>query len=56
MATKRAILYAAFTTAIDDTASMKLAMLENAIAQGDYEQTVDVPISMNDSEKTQSRN
>ena len=35
---------------------MKLAVLENEIAQGDYEANVDVPVIMNESEKTQSRN
>ena len=35
---------------------MKLAMLENEIAQGDYEKNMDVPIIMTDSEKTQSNN
>ena len=35
---------------------MKMDILENAIAQGEYEANVDVPIVMTDSEKTQSRN
>ena len=35
---------------------MKLAILENEIAQGEYEQNVEVPIIITDSEKTQSRN
>ena len=35
---------------------MKLAILDNDIAQGDYEANVEVPIIITDSEKTQSRN
>ena len=35
--TQRTILEAAVTTGIDDAAPMKLAILENEIAQGDYE-------------------
>ena len=35
---------------------MKLAILENQIAQGDFEQNVEVPIEMTDSEKTQYSN
>ena len=47
---------AAVTAGIDDAAHMKLAILENEIAQGDYEANVDVPVIMTESEKTQSRN
>ena len=54
--TQKIILEAAVTAGIDDTAPMKLAILENAIAQGEYEANVDVTIVMNDSERTQSRN
>ena len=54
--TKRIILEAAVTADIGDAAPMKLAMLENDIAQGNYEANVDVPIIMTDSEKTQSSN
>jgi hypothetical protein len=32
---------------------LKLAILNNAIAEGDFEQQVDVPIELTDSEKTQ---
>jgi hypothetical protein len=32
---------------------MKLAILNNAIAEGEFQLTVDVPIEMTDSEKTQ---
>ena len=41
---------------IDDAAPMKLAILKNAIVQGEYKANVDVPIVMADSEKTQTRN
>ena len=54
--TQKIILEAAVTAGIDDAAPMKLAILQNAIAQGEYEANVDVPIMMTDSEKTQSRN
>ena len=54
--TQKIILESAFTAGIDDAAPMKLAILENAIAQGEYEANVDVPAVMNDLEKTQSVN
>ena len=54
--TQKIILEAEVTAGIDDAASMKLAILENNISQGDYEANVDVPIVMTDSEKTHSRN
>ena len=54
--TQKIILEAAFTAGIDCAAPKKLAIFENAIAQGEYEANVDVPIVMTDSEKTQSRN
>ena len=41
---------------IGDAAPMKLAILENAIAQGEYEANVGVPVVMTDSENTQSVN
>ena len=41
---------------IDDAATMKLSILENNIAQGDYKDNVDVPIFMTESEKTQLSN
>ena len=44
------------TAGINDTAPVKLSILENAIAQGEYKANVDVPIVMTDSEKTQSIN
>ena len=54
--TQKIIMEAAVTTGIDDAAPMKLAILENAIEQGEYEENVDVPIFMTDSEKTHSIN
>ena len=47
--TQKIILDAAVTAGIDDAAPTKLAILENAIAQGEYEANVEVPILMNDS-------
>ena len=47
--TQRIILEAAVTASIDKTAPTKLEILENDIAQGDYEENVDVPIVMTDS-------
>ena len=52
--TQKIILEASVTVGIDDAAPMKLAILENEIAQGDYEANVEIPIVMNDSEKTPS--
>ena len=54
--TQKIILEAAVTAVIGDASPMKLDILENVIAQGEYEANVDVPIVMTDSEKTQSRN
>ena len=54
--TQKIILEAAVTACIDDTAPMNLAILENVIAQCEYEANVDVPIMMTDSEKTYSSN
>ena len=51
---QRTILQAAVTAFIDDTAPMKLAVLENEIAQSHYEANVDVPVIMTDLEKTHS--
>jgi len=50
------ILEAAVSAAVDPEAPMKLAILNNAIAEGDFEQNVEVPIEMSDSEKTQYNN
>ena len=54
--TQKIILEAAVTAGIDDAAPTKLAILENAIVQGEYKANVDVPIFMSDSEKTHSSN
>ena len=54
--TQRTIIEKKVTGGIDDEASMELAILENEIAQSDYEQNVEVTIIMTDSEKTQSSN
>jgi hypothetical protein len=35
---------------------LKLAIHDNAIAEGDFEQKVEVPIKLTDSEKTQHNN
>ena len=53
---QKIVLEASVTAGIDDASPIKLTILENAIAQGEYEANVDFPIAMNDSEKTQSRN
>ena len=54
--TQKIILEAAVTAGIDDASPIKLEILENAIAQGDYEANLDVLIVMTDSEKNQSSN
>ena len=54
--TQRIIMEAAVTAGIDDGAPTKLVILENEIAQSNYEANVDVPIIMAESEKTQSSN
>jgi hypothetical protein len=53
---QRTILQAAVTAGIDVDAPMKLALLQNDIAQGGFESQVDVPIELTDSEKTQHNN
>jgi hypothetical protein len=50
------ILEAAVDAAVDPEAPMKLAILNNAIAEGDFKQNVEVPIDMSDSKKTQYSN
>ena len=54
--TQKIILEVAVTAGIDDAAPMKLEILENKIAQGDYKANVGVPIVMTDSKKTRSIN
>ena len=53
---QQTILEAIVDAGTDPEAPMKLAILNNAIAQGEFEQNMEVPIEMSDSEKTQYRN
>jgi hypothetical protein len=53
---KCVILEAAATLGADPDAPMQLAILDNEIAEGNYEQNNEVPIEMLDSEKTQYSN
>ena len=46
--TQKTMMEASVITGIDDTNPKKLAILENKIAQGDYEVNVDVLIIMTD--------
>ena len=50
------MLQAAVDAGTDVEAPMKLAMLQNEIAQGQFEMVQDVPIELTDSEKTQYSN
>jgi hypothetical protein len=50
------ILEAAVQGGLDMEASMKLALLQNEIAQGEFSANVEVPIVLNDSQKTQLSN
>jgi hypothetical protein len=49
-------LVAAVAAGEVEDAPMKLAILENEIAQGKFEASVEIPIDLNDSEKTQHIN
>jgi hypothetical protein len=49
---QKVILQAAVTQGNDPEAPLKLAILVNAIAEGDFEQKVEVPIELTDSENT----
>jgi hypothetical protein len=53
---QRTLLEAAVAAGEDVEAPMKLALLENEIAQARFEATVEVPIQLSDSEKTQYNN
>jgi hypothetical protein len=53
---QRAIRQAAVTEGTDPTVPMSLAILENEIAEGDFEAQEDVPIILTDSDKTQHSN
>jgi hypothetical protein len=50
------ILEAAVQAGLDMEAPVKLALLQNEIAQGEFSANVEVPIVLNDSQKTQFRN
>jgi hypothetical protein len=50
------ILDAAVLTGIDMEAPMELALLQNEIAQGGLSANIEVPIVLNDSQKTQFSN
>jgi hypothetical protein len=53
---QRLLLQAAVAAGTDLDAPMKLAILDNDIAQGEFELSLDVPIELTDSEKTQYNN
>jgi transposase len=53
---QEALLEAHVVAGTELGAPMKLAVLRNEIAQGDFEASVDVPVELNDSEKTQHSN
>jgi hypothetical protein len=50
------ILETAVQAGLDMEAPMKLALLQNDIAQGEFSANVEVPIVLNDSQKTQFSN
>jgi hypothetical protein len=50
------ILEAAVQAGLDMEAPLKLALLKNKIAQGVFSANIEVPIVMNDSQKTQFSN
>jgi predicted glycosyl hydrolase (DUF1957 family) len=53
---KQVILETAVTLGVDPDAPMLLAVLDNEIAEDNYQQYNEVPIEMTDSEKTQYNN
>jgi hypothetical protein len=53
---QEAILQTAVNAGVDLEAPMKLATLQNEIAQGEFSATVGVPIELTDSKKTQYSN
>jgi hypothetical protein len=53
---KQVILEAVVTLRVDPDAPMLLRVLDNEIAEGNYQQYNEVPIEMTDSEKTQYYN
>jgi hypothetical protein len=54
--TQQALLRVAVAAGVDAEAPMKLAILENQIAKGEFEANTAVPIELTDSEKTQDGN
>jgi hypothetical protein len=53
---KETILKAAVLAGIDLEAPMKLAILQKKIAQGEFAANIEVPVELNESEKTQFNN
>jgi hypothetical protein len=53
---KQVILQKAVASGTDPDAPMQLAILDNEITEGTYQQGIKVPIEMTDSEKTQYNN
>jgi hypothetical protein len=53
---QQTILEAAVEAAVDPKAPTKLAILNNTIAEGEFEQNMEVLIDMSDSKKTQYSN
>jgi hypothetical protein len=50
---QQTILQAAVAAGLDVDAPMKLAILQNEIAQGEFAENVEVPVKLTDSENTQ---
>jgi hypothetical protein len=50
------ILKSSVLAGIDLEAPMKLAILENEISQGEFAANIEVPVELNDSEKTKFSN
>jgi hypothetical protein len=53
---QRVALVAGVDAGVVKDAPMKIAILENEIAQGEFQASVEIPIDLNDSEKTQHIN
>jgi hypothetical protein len=53
---QEAILQTSVTSGLEPDAAMKVAVLQNEIAQGEFEADMDVPVVLTDSEKTQFNN
>jgi hypothetical protein len=50
---QQTILQAAVTAGLDVDAPMKLAILQNEIAHGEFAENIKVPVELTDSDKTQ---